>query len=389
MPFSSEFFDMGLYRMGTDCEKWDVVRQAHGADLLPLWVADMDFQSPPAVQAAILARAAHPTYGYTDVAQDSQIALRDFWQRRHNLHFSTEDILLLPCVITGLKLAVQTLTRENDGVVIQPPVYGPFFDAVEKSGRRLMENPLIQRADGSWGMDFVQLESLFQSGAKMMMLCSPHNPVSRAWTKDELCNLAALCGQYGVALVSDEIHADFVFKPGRFVSVLETGYDNTLMLCAASKTFNLAGLQQAAMVTRNSMYLKAMAETADKNGVRAGNIFALCGTRAAYEQGDEWLDGLLAYLDQGRQILKDELAAQLPKCVLGPLDATYLAFLDVRAYGYESRELTARTLKAGVMFTNGVFFSKVHGEGFLRFNFACPHRFIREGVKRLKTALEG
>ena len=385
--FDFEFFDMGLDRMGTATEKWDVARKEHGADLLPMWVADMDFSSPPAVQAALLKRAAHPTYGYTELTEADDEAFIAFWQRRHGLEINRDELVHLPCVVTGIKACIQAFSEKGDGVVIQPPVYGPFFSAIEKLDRRLMESPLVQGEDRRFHMNFDKLEAHFVSGAKIMLLCSPHNPVSRVWSAEEMQRLTALCEKYNVVLVADEIHADFVFTPAAFVPALETESKQIISLCAASKTFNLAGLQQACLITKNRDFKQKVQRVLDATGVRSGNIFALEGTRAAYNEGDAWLDGLMAYLDKGREILKAELERELPKVELVPIEATYLAFADMRAYGYTCEEMTKRCLDKKVMFTEGTFFSEELGEGFLRINFACPHRFISEGIKRLKSAL--
>ena len=178
MKLDHDFFDAGLYRMDTRCEKWDEAREAHGADILPLWVADMDFPSPPAVQEAILRRAAHPTFGYTAELADDRQALIDFWQRRHGLAIEPQSLVMMPCVVTGLKLAILALTQPGDGVIIQSPVYGPFRMSVEATGRTLMDAPLVRREDGSYDMDLAAVDRQCQAGAKLMVLCSPHNPVS-------------------------------------------------------------------------------------------------------------------------------------------------------------------------------------------------------------------
>lgn len=391
MAFDREFFDMGLNRMGTRSEKWDMIRRQHGPHILPLWVADMDFPSPPAVQEALLKRAAHPTYGYTAEMDDDFDAVLNFWRRRHGLKLEREQVSMLPCVVTGLNVCVQALTQPGDGVIVQPPVYGPFFRAVASTGRTVMENPLKPDGEGRWRMDLEQLETLIHKGGKMMILCSPHNPVGRCWTREELTDLFALLHKYHLPLVVDEIHADFVFKPQTFIPALNLTEDNpnakVVTLCAASKTFNIAGLQQSFLFTRHPGMKKQIDDFCGAAGVRSGNIFALEGTRAAFEQGDEWLDGLMAYLDEGRNILKAELARHLPQAVMTPLDATYLAWVDLRAYGFTTQELMERTHKAGVAFTPGTFFGQEAGEGFLRVNIGCPHRFIIEGVQRLKNAL--
>ena len=388
MKFDREYFDAGLYRMGTRCEKWDEARKDHGEDILPLWVADMDFPSPPAVQEAILKRAAHPTYGYTAELEDDHQALIDFWQRRHGLTVEADWLTLMPCVVTGIKAAILALTQPEDKVIITSPVYGPFRMSVAATGRTLADAPMTCDENGCYSMDLAAVEAQLQQGAKMMVLCNPHNPVSRAWAKEELVALVALLDKYNALLVSDEIHADFVYAPHTFHPILSITKKNVLSLCAASKTFNLAGLQQACCICPDEKIRNAFRDEMNKAGVRAGNIFALEATRAAYNEGDAWLDGLMAYLDGNRQHLAAMVAEHLPKAVLTPMEATYLGWLDLRAYGYTSEELGERTLANGVMFTGGKFFGD-NGEGFLRINIGCPRANITEGILRLKKALEG
>ncbi len=388
MKFDQEYFDAGLYRMGTRCEKWDEARKEHGEDILPLWVADMDFPSPPAVQKAILDRAAHPTYGYTAELEDDHQALIDFWQRRHSLTVAAESLTLMPCVVTGIKLAILALTQPGDKVLIQSPVYGPFRMSVQGTGRTVADAPMLRDENGRYTMDLAATEAQLKAGAKLMILCSPHNPAARAWTKDELTALIALLDKYNVPLVSDEIHADFVYAPNTFVPVLSLKQENVMSFCAASKTFNLAGLQQACCICPDEKIREAFRAEMNKAGVRAGNIFALEATRAAYNEGDEWLDGLLSYLDGNCKHLAALVREHLPKAVLTPMEATYLGWLDLRAYGFNEEELMQRTIAAGVQFTGGKFFGG-NGEGFLRINLGCPRRYITEGVLRLKKALEG
>lgn len=386
MKFDREYFDAGLYRMGTRCEKWDEARKDHGEDILPLWVADMDFPSPPAVQEAILKRAAHPTYGYTAELEDDHQALIDFWQRRHGLAVEADWQTLMPCVVTGIKAAILALTQPEDKVIITSPVYGPFRMSVAATGRTLADAPMTCDENGRYSMDLAAVEAQLQQGAKMMVLCNPHNPVSRAWEKEELVALVALLDKYNALLVSDEIHADFVYEPHTFHPILSITQKNVLSLCAASKTFNLAGLQQACCICPDEKIRNAFRDEMNKAGVRAGNIFALEATRAAYNEGDAWLDGLMDYLDGNRQHLAAMVAEHLPKAVLTPMEATYLGWLDLRAYGYTSEELGERTLANGVMFTGGKFFGD-NGEGFLRINIGCPRANITEGILRLKKAL--
>ena len=387
MRFDKEYFDAGLYRLDTRCEKWDGARAEYG-DVLPMWVADMDFPSPPAVQEALLRRAAHPTFGYTCEMEDDWQAVCDFWQRRHGLTVTPGDMTMLPCVVTGLKMAILALTEPGDGAIIQSPVHGPFRMSVEATGRTLMDAPLAHQADGSYHMDLEAVEARLKQGAKLMILCNPHNPVSRAWTCEELTALIELLKRYNVPLASDEIHADFVYAPGKFVPVLSITQENVLSFCAASKTFNLAGLQQATCICPDERIRSAIIAQKTKAGVTCGNVFALEGTRAAYQHGDAWLDGLMDYLTGNRDHLAALVKELLPRAVLTPMTATYLGWLDLTAYGYDEEELVRRTHEAGVMFTMGRFFGD-SGNGFARINIGCPRHHITEAIRRLARALEG
>ena len=388
MEFNREFFDAGIYRVGTQSTKWDGIRKDCGKDdIVPMWVADMDFPSPPAVQRALLARAAHGTYVYTLKTDGDMQAMVDFWARRHNVTLEKEDIVMIPGVITGIRTGLYTLTQPGDGVIIQSPVYGPFRFSVEATGRKVMESPLVRRADGGYDMDLEQLETQLKNGAKAMILCNPHNPVSRLWRKEELTALCELLARYDVPLISDEIHADFVYAPETFTSCLNVAKGRFITLTAATKTFNLAGLQQASIICRDKELREKLQKHLDAVGVESGNIFALTAVRTAYQEGDAWLDGLLNYLDGNRKLLAELVKEHLPKAVLTPMEATYLGWLDLRAYGFTCDQLEKMTHEAGVAFTAGTFFGN-GGEGFLRVNIGCPAAQVEEGILRLKVALE-
>lgn len=386
MQFDQEYFDMGLNRMGTRCEKWDEMRREFGQDVIPLWVADMDFPSPPAVQEALLRRAAHPTYGYTAVLEDDWDAPIAFWQRRHGLALAQEEMMLLPCVVTGLKLAIRAVTAPGDGVVILSPVYGPFAMSVQATGRTLVDCPLTRQPDGRYDLNLAALEDALRAGAKAMLLCNPHNPVSRLWRPEELRAVAELTRRYHACLISDEIHADFVYAPGRFTPMLSIIQENVVSLCAASKTFNLAGLQQSLCLCKDKALMEKIRREYAACGIQCGNIFGLEATRAAYNEGDAWLDGLLGYLDGNRALLKEQVAELLPRAVLTPIEATYLAWLDMSAYGLGTEELMRRTTEAGVRFTDGDFFG-TGGAAHLRVNFATPRRNLAEGIRRVAKAV--
>lgn len=385
------FFDQPINRCGTACEKWDGLMEREKRELLPMWVADMDIRSADEITEALVRRAQHPVYGYTAQTDAAIDATLGFYSRRHGLTLTREQQALIPCVVTGLRTAVRTLTAPGDGVLIQPPVYGPFFDSVRQNGRTLVENPLVADRNGRYSMDLNGMEDAFRGGVKLAMLCNPHNPAARVWTREEMGAVYSLCKRYGVTLIVDEIHEDFVYAPGAFHSALtldESDDAKIIVLTSAGKTFNLAGLQQGVMLTRNQAYKTAIVSAMQRAGVTAGNIFALVATEAAYCCGDAWLDGLLAYLNEAHTLLRAELAAQLPEAVMTPQEATYLAWIDLRAYGLSTDELMKRTHECGVAFTPGQFFGKAQGEGFLRINFGCPHSQTLEAVNRLAKAIK-
>lgn len=389
--YNDAWFDEPIDRRGTACEKWDALMEREGRDLNPMWVADMDFRCPQEVTDALTARAAHPIYGYTEETKASVRAMLGFMERRHGLRLHEAQQTMLPCVVTGLRAAVLAFTRPGDRVIVQPPVYGPFYFSIRDNGREAAECPLLRDEKGRYTMDLAAVEAACQAGAKMMFLCNPHNPVGRSWTRAELEALLGVLERYGVLLVSDEIHEDFVFERGAFVPVLRLaeGEDaRVLSLTSASKTFNLAGLQQAAAFCRNAALLARLKDAMHAVGVVQGNIFGMIATEAAFAHGDEWLDAMLVYIRKGEQLFRAELSARLPKAVLSPLEATYLGWIDLRAYGFHTAELTGRCRAAGVEFTPGTFFGEKAGDGFLRVNLACPHGRIRLAAQQLENAIK-
>ncbi len=387
MTYDREFFDAGLDRRGTACEKWDD-REVCGEETIPLWVADMDFACAKPIQNAILERAAHPCYGYTMQEKADSEALCSFVRRRHQLEIAPEQTVMMPCVVTGLRTAVRALTRPCERVAVMTPVYGPFYYSVEENGRAVERCPLIKRESGRYDIDFDRVEAALKSGVKLLLVCTPHNPVSRVFTRTELEKLLDLTRRYDATLVADEIHAEFVFKPHTFVSLLSLARNEDRVLCfmSASKTFNIAGLQQAMAISRNAQLLDVIAKELRSGGAACGNVFALAATRAAYTACDDWLDGLLSYLRSNLTVLEQELPRLLPGARMTPVEATYLAWLDLRAYAPTTEALMDRCARHGVAFTGGTFFG-AEGDGYVRLNFGCPESQLREGLKRLADAM--
>ena len=390
MRFDTAYFDAGIRRVGTECEKWDgMIAETGDETMIPMWVADMDFPSPPAIRDALAGVLARGTWGYTISGDADRQALCDYWARRHSVTIERESVLLSPCVVTGLKLALRVVTKPGDGVLINPPVYGPFFMSIRANGRKVVESPLVRDGDGRYTMDLADMEGKLASGeAKAVMLCSPHNPCGRAWSEEELTAVVALCRRYGAPIVCDEIHADFVYAPNTHHSILTIpgAREIAVMLCAASKTFNVAGLKQSAIVCCNEAVRKAIAEDMVASGVKAGNAFALAATRAAYTGCDAWLDGLMDYLAGSRDMVAAFVAERMPRVRLTPLEATYLMWLDCSALGFTQDELLARIRAAHVKVNDGLFFGE-QGRGFIRLNIGCPRSQIREALTRLATVL--
>lgn len=390
MRFDTAYFDAGIRRVGTECEKWDgMIAETGDETMIPMWVADMDFPSPPAIRDALAGVLARGTWGYTISGDADRQALCDYWARRHSVTIERESVLLSPCVVTGLKLALRVVTKPGDGVLINPPVYGPFFMSIRSNGRKVVESPLVCGEDGRYTMDLADMEGKLASGeAKAVMLCSPHNPCGRAWSEEELTAVVALCRRYGAPIVCDEIHADFVYAPNTHHSILTIpgAREIAVMLCAASKTFNVAGLEQSAIVCCNEAVRKAIAEDMEASGVKAGNAFALAATRAAYTGCDAWLDGLMDYLAGSRDMVAAFVAERMPRVRLTPLEATYLMWLDCSALGFTQDELLARIRAAHVKVNDGLFFGE-QGRGFIRLNIGCPRSQIREALTRLATVL--
>ena len=389
MRFDEAYFDHPVDRRNTECAKWDA-RAVMDEGGIPLWIADMDFPCAPAIAEAVRKRAEHPCFGYSAGNPENENALIGFWKRRHGLDIEPGQTEMLPCVVTGLKICVRAFTAPGDAVAIFTPVYGPFYQSIRANGRKVAAVPLTRNEDtGRYDMNLSGMEAALKAGAKLIMLCSPHNPVSRLWTGEELTNLCRLAEQYGVPIVCDEIHADFVYRPGRFVSILSLpeGRKRAVMLCSASKTFNVAGLQQAQAVCMNEDMLRTVRGEIAASGAECGNSFGLFATRAAYTACDEWLDGLISYLDGSREVLRELIEKHLPRAKMTPIEATYLAWLDLRAYGMTCNEINEKCRAHGVALTGGAFFGD-EGEGFMRVTFACPRAMLAEGIRRLGEAMK-
>ena len=384
-------FDKIVDRRGTDSVKYDLTGEVFGSnDLLPMWVADMDFEVPGFIREAIAARNDHPVLGYTFRPERFYESLTSWLKRRHQWDVLADQVSFSPGIVPALNMAVMEMTSPGDRIVVQPPVYFPFFSAVTNHGRELVYNQLVKRED-TYQIDFDQLEQQFQQGVSMFFFCHPHNPVGRVWKRDELEQLAALCVKYNVLTVSDEIHSDLVLFGNKHIPLASLGKeiaDLTLTCVAPSKTFNLAGLYTSAVIITNPLLKNRYDKVLDAVHVGGGNIFGQVAMEAAYTYGDEWLGQLLAYLEKNFTMLEEELEKHLPELVLSPLQATYLAWIDFSELNMPDqaiKELIIKEAKIGL--NEGPMFGP-GGEGHQRLNIAAPSEILKEGITRIVDAVK-
>ena len=385
-------FDTPIDRHGTGSIKFDNAEARHRSpDLLSLWVADMDFRTPDEVIEALVARSQHGIFGYTDPDRGYFDAVETWLKSHYAIDVEDDDIVVTPGVVYALATCVRAFTNPEDAVLIQPPVYYPFFSVVVQNGRRLVEVPLAYE-DGSYHIDFDAFESaLSTERPKLFILCSPHNPVGRVWTPEELERLYELCAEYGTLIISDEIHADFV-RPGiTYTSLAALHPDNRsgIITCtSASKTFNLAGLQVANIVIPDSQLRHRFKDTMLSGGYSQVNALGLEATRAAYTYGEPWLDQLRSYLEGNWQLLADRLAETDGRLSLIPAEGTYLAWIDCRELGLDPLALE-RFIEdeAGLWLDCGHIFGKP-GEGFIRINIATQRAYLDRAATQLVDAVK-
>lgn len=384
-------FDEKLDRRGTNCMKWDAADKAFGAEgVIPMWVADMDFATPREVTDAIIRRATHGAFGYNTVPQSYYDALIGWMQRRHNWQVEKDWVVYTPGVIPALYWAVGAFTKPGEKVLVQAPVYYVFYNAIAARKREVVCNQLV-RTDAGYRIDFEDLDrKLADPAVTLMIFCSPHNPVGRVWTREELEQVSALCLRHGVLLVSDEIHSDLVWRGHKHIpiaSLSEEAAANTITCTAPSKTFNLAGLSTANAIISNKEIRDRFCEERRTSAIHSPDTFGAISLEAAYNYGEPWLEDLLDYLEANYSYLEQYLAAHLPQ--IKPLrpEGTYLIWLDFSALGLPAEELkTFLNQKARVAMDQGPWFG-AGGEGFARMNLACHRSTLEEALDRLEKAI--
>ncbi|OEH92705.1 MalY/PatB family protein [Bacillus solimangrovi] len=384
-------FDQLHNRKGSDSAKWDGVNKYFGEqDLHPMWVADMDFPAPQPVIEALNDKVEHGIYGYPHVPDSTYQSITGWLSQRHQWEINQDWISFILGVVPAISTIIHALTEVGDKIIIQPPVYYPFFGMVEDNERVLSLNPL-KLEDGQYKIDFDHLEQIIDNETKMLILCSPHNPVGRVWSKDELQKLGDICIKNNILVISDEIHADLTLNGQKhvpFASISKEFADISITCLAPSKTFNLAGTQAAYMIIPNDGLRKKVDNQKKKQGLYALNIFGLTALEAAYTHGGIWLDSLMEYIEDNVKLVKDFLETELPSIRLIEPEGTYLLWIDCRALNVEHKKLERALLKEGKLALNQGYTFGENGQGFIRMNIATQKAHIQEGLKRLKQVID-
>ncbi|MDE5421632.1 pyridoxal phosphate-dependent aminotransferase [Ancylomarina sp. DW003] len=388
MPYN---FDKIINRNNTNCIKHDAVSGFFGAEnLLPLWVADMDFETPDFIQEAMQKRLNHPVNGYTYFSDSFYTSFISWMQKRHQYSVKKSWLKVTPGVLTGLSLAIMDFTKPGEKIIIQPPVYQPFFQLVESSDRVLVENDLIYE-NGNYKMDFDGLESCIDDETKMIIISNPHNPIGRVWTKEELTKLVEICERHNIIILADEIHSDIIFAPNIYTpiaSISEYAKNNSVTFVAPSKTFNIAGLSTSLVIIPNEDKHKEFSALASRFHVFGASVFGSVACEAAYTHGGEWLDQLLVYLKANVEMVKSYLFKHLPSVKVVEPEGTYLLWLDFSTFNLNDEKLNRILIEeAEVALNKGITFGK-NGANFMRLNIGSPQAIILDGLERIVSALK-
>lgn len=382
-------FHKSIDRQNTSSVKWGLNHVIFGtSDVLPMWVADMDFPPPKEVTEALKNRLEHGIYGYTYVPDTTTKAVQSWVKKRHDWDIHQSWVLYSPGVVPSIGIAIHTLTEPGDKVLLQSPVYTPFFNMIEKNERVVVNSPL-KINNNRYEIDFDDFEKKLKEGVKLFLLCNPHNPSGRAWNEEELRKIADLCIQYNCLILSDEIHSDLIYKPNRHIPIvsLEEKYQDHIITCIApSKTFNLAGLQASAVIIPNEGIRKAFQATQGRLGFFSLNTFGVIGMEAAYQHGEAWLEELLAYLKINVDTATSFIEKELPELSVMEPDGTYLLWIDCRKLGLTDEEIKERLISKGKLGLEPGPKYGLGGDGFVRMNIACTHETLLDGLERLKAA---
>ncbi|MEW9096921.1 MAG: MalY/PatB family protein [Clostridiaceae bacterium] len=383
-------FDEIIDRRNTDCVKWGNNKTSDNHnDIIQMWIADMDFKVPMEVVESIKARAEHGIFGYTDFNDQYFNSIMNWMKKHHSFDISKEWIVSTPTIVSALYWIVQTYTSVGDKIIIQTPVYHRFKGAIEDNHRVILENPL-KEVDGRYYMDFEDLESKIDSTVKMIILCNPHNPVGRVWTKEELTRLGEICLKNNILIVADEIHCDLVFKEHKhipFASICKEFEENSITCIAPTKTFNLAGLHVSNIVIPNPELREKFNHALKLNAMGSINIFGMIALIAAYEKGETWYKEMIEYIEDNYNYLKNYIDENIPKLKVTKAEGTYLAWIDFKGLGMSEEKLNKFLIEEGKIVLNEGSIFGGNGECFGRMNFACSRKILEEALDSLNKAI--
>lgn len=378
-------FDKQISRRGTDSYKWDSAESEH---VLPMWVADMDFPTAPAIVDALKKRIEHGIFGYTRVSESYYKVVTDWFSRRHNWTVNREWIIYTSGVVPAVSAIIKALTVPGDKVLVQTPVYNCFFSSIRNNGCEMVSSPLCY-ADNTYTIDYEDLEcKAADPKVKIMLLCNPHNPAGRVWKREELVRIGAICIRHGVTVVSDEIHCELVFPGHRytpFASISEDFLRHSVTCLSPSKAFNIAGLQIANIVCADANRRSKIDRAINDNEVCDVNPFGVIATQAAYNEGEKWLDQLIEYLHANYLYMREFCREHLPEFPVTVLEGTYLVWMDCRKLGLPSEELERQLMEQGDLWLNAGIMYGMEGEGFMRWNIACPRTTLIDGLTRFSN----
>lgn len=383
-------FSRPTERRGTDSYKWD---SAPETDIIPLWVADMDFETFPCITEALQRRVAHGIFGYTRVPEAYYEAVCNWFGKRHGWHINREDIIYTSGVVPAVSAVIKALTLPGDQVIVQGPVYNCFFSSIRNNGCEMVSNSLIyNKEELRYEIDFDDLErKLKHERARLMLLCNPHNPGGRVWTRDELTRVAELCRKYGVRVVSDEIHCELTLYDNEYVpfgSLPDELSHGSITCCSPSKAFNTAGLQIANIVCRDTEVRNRIDRAININEVCDVNPFGVIALQAAYsDEGYEWLTQLRAYISSNYDLLRERFARELPKCKVMRMEGTYLAWIDCSELHISSDEIEEMLMHENKVWVNAGSMYGTEGAAFIRINMACTSELLNEGITRIVNGL--
>jgi len=385
-------FDKVIERKNTDCLKYDFAeKRGMPKDVLPFWVADMDFEVSSYIEDALIERVRHGIFGYSEMQTPYFEAVRDWMKKHHNWELQEKWLVKTPGIVFALAMAVKAYTQRGDGVLVQQPVYYPFSEVIEDNGRKVVSNTLYLGEDNRYHIDFEDFErKIKEENIKLFFLCSPHNPVGRVWTREELITLGDICVKNNVVVVSDEIHHDFIWKGKHEVfASIKSAYEEISITCTSpSKTFNIAGMQISNIFIPNSTLRHKFKKELDAAGTSQMGIMGLAACEAAYKKGEEWYQAMCAYVKDNIAFTKQYVEEHLPGVKMIDSEGTYLVWLDFRGTGLSADELERRIIyEAKLWLDSGKIFGD-SGSGFQRINVACPRSVLKEGLERLRMVVQ-